>query len=144
MLMNFGPDVVLPIMVFTIPLVAIIGGITAGITRMLGQQRLIELAQRERLAAIERGLDPSKLPPLPNLATLGEPFMSPDDASRKRSQDLLLGGVITLAVGIGVGVFLKLIVSPTEGNGNVWAVGLVPGSAGIAMLICSALIKPKD
>ena len=143
-LLNFGPDVVLPIMIFTIPIIAIIGGITAGIARMLGQQRLIELAQRERLAAIERGIDPSKLPPLPNTSGLGDPFLSPDEQVHKRSQMLLIGGVITLAIGIGVGAFLKLVSSPSAANGNVWAVGLVPSMAGLAMILCSFLVRPKN
>ena len=32
----------------------IVGGIITGIVRLLGQQRLAELQQRERIAAIER------------------------------------------------------------------------------------------
>jgi len=143
-LLWFGPDVILPLTVLLIPLVAVIGGIAAGIARMLGQQRLIELAQRERLAAIERGLDPSKLPPLPNLSSLGDPFLSADDAARRRSQALLIGGVITTAVGVALGVFLKLVVSGNDANGHAWAVGLIPTSAGLAMLLCSVLIKPKS
>lgn len=49
---------------FAIPIIAIIGGITLAIIRTTGQQRLAELERRERIAAIERGVDPSKLPPM--------------------------------------------------------------------------------
>ena len=62
---DIGAEFFVPFLVFAIPIIAIVGGITAGIVRTLGRQRLIELAQRERIAAIERGVDPSKLPPLP-------------------------------------------------------------------------------
>jgi len=85
-----------------IPIVAIVGGITAGIIRTLGRQRLIELAQRERIAAIERGVDPAKLAPLPVAALDDEPetwHMSPYDRDRKLAQGLMIGGIVTMAVG---------------------------------------------
>jgi len=47
-----------------IPIVAIVGGISMGIVRLLTAARLEELARKERIAAIERGVDPSKLPPV--------------------------------------------------------------------------------
>ena len=52
----------IPFVLFAIPIITIIGGIAIGIIRAIGEQRLLELAQRERIAAIERGLDPTKLP----------------------------------------------------------------------------------
>ena len=65
---------IIAVLVFAIPVVAVIGGITAGIMKTRGQQRLIELAQRERIAAIEKGIDPAKLPLLPVIGS--------DDAAR--------------------------------------------------------------
>src|SRR5207245_3354338 len=39
-------DAIVPLVVFCIPIVAIVGGITAGIVRTISRHRLIELAQR--------------------------------------------------------------------------------------------------
>ena len=131
-----------PIIALAIPIVAIVGGITAGIVRTLGRQRLIELAQRERIAAIERGVDPSKLAPLPVSALDDEPDawnMSQYDRDRRRAQGLMIGGIVTLAVGVGLMAFLNII----ERNENVWAVGIIPATIGIALLLSSWLVRPK-
>ncbi len=138
---NIGEFV--PIMIFAIPIVAIVGGITAGIVRTLGQQRLIELAQRERIAAIEKGIDPSKLPPLPVAMGGGDDlaamYMSPHQAALRRAQGLMVGGLVTLAAGIGVGIMLYYI-----GDGedkNIWAVGSIPTLVGIALLVSSYIVR---
>jgi hypothetical protein len=137
-----GGDFV-PIMIFAIPIVAIVGGITAGIVKTLGQQRLIELAQRERILALEKGIDPSKLPPLPvpsgddDLSTM---YLSPRQAALRRAQGLLIGGIITLAVGIGVGIFLYVL-TDGEDQKRVWAVGLIPALVGLALLLSSFIVR---
>ena len=104
------PAISFPLMIFALPIIAVVGGITAGIVKTIGQQRLLEMAQRERLAAIERGVDPSKLPPMPAAALDNDPssiYLTPYEHARRRSQGLLIGGIITLAVGIAVGVFAE-------------------------------------
>jgi len=143
--MRFDSDIFVPFLVFAIPIVAIVGGITAGIIRTLGQQRLIEMAQRERIAAIERGIDPAKLPPMPMSPSghdhdLASMYLSPYEFARRRSQNLMTGGVITLFVGIGVGVFLWIV----DRGDNSWGVGIVPLAVGIGLLLSSWLVKPKD
>jgi len=132
-------EVVAPIVVFAIPIVAIVGGITAGIVRTISRHRLIELAQRERIAMIERGLDPSKLPPLPISADFGSP-LAPGESARRRSQGLYIGGFVTLAVGISLGVFLYFVANEQ----GVWAVGLMPAAVGLALIISGFLIRPKN
>jgi len=130
-----------PIIALAIPIVAIVGGITAGIVRTLGRQRLIELAQRERIAAIERGVDPSKLAPLPVTALDDEPetwTMSQYDRDRRRAQGLMIGGIVTFAAGIGIMAFLNFIAD----HDNVWAVGIIPSTVGIALLLSSWLVRP--
>lgn len=132
----------IPIVALSIPIVAIIGGITAGIIRTLGRQRLIELAQRERIAAIERGVDPSKLAPLPVAALDDEPetwSMSQFDRDKRRAQGIMIGGIVTLAVGIGLMAFLSVV----EEHGNAWSVGIIPATIGIALLLSSFLVRPK-
>jgi len=131
-----------PIIALSIPIVAIIGGITAGIIRTLGRQRLVELAQRERIAAIERGVDPSKLAPLPVTALDDEPetwTMSQYERDRRRHQGLLIGGIVVLASGAGIMLFLSIM----DDHGNAWAVGIIPATVGVALLLSAFLVRPK-
>jgi hypothetical protein len=147
-MLSFDGGDFVPIMIFAIPIVAIAGGITAGIVRTLGQQRLLELAQRERIAAIERGVDPSKLPPMP-IATsdhdhdLASMYMSFHDYSKRRSQNLMIGGLITLFVGIALAVFLSQVADGQDEKA-VWLVGMIPASVGLALLIGSQIVKPRN
>jgi hypothetical protein len=108
----------------------------------MGRQRLIELAQRERIAAIERGIDPSKLQALPAAALDDEDanwHLPPQERDRRRAQGLLVGGVVTLAVGIGLIGFFRFIHTGEEG---VWAIGIIPAMVGVALLISSWLVRP--
>ncbi len=137
---GFGPDTLVPLMALSIPIVAIIGGITAGIVRTLGQQRLIELAQRERIVALEKGIDPSKLPPLPvpgGFDDIASSYMTPRQAALRRAQGLLVGGLVTLAVGIGLGIMLFYL----GDENNVWSVGLIPALVGVALLVSSMIVR---
>jgi len=136
----FDPDFVVPILIFAIPIVAIVGGITAGIVRQLGRQRLVELAQQERIAAIQRGIDPSQLPPLPIDASTETVGMSPERADRQRAQGFLVGGIVTLFTGLGLGLMLLFLADRED---HVWAVGLIPGCVGIALLISAAIVWPR-
>ena len=139
---SWGVGEFVPIVALAIPIVAIVGGITAGIVRTLGRQRLIELAQRERIAAIERGLDPAKLAPLPVTALDDEPetmYMSPFDRDRRRAQGLMIGGIVTMAVGVSLMAFLNFM----DDHGNAWAVGIIPATVGAALLLSSFLVRPR-
>lgn len=138
---DFGIEVIAPILVFAIPIIAIVGGITAGIVRTLGRQRLIEMAQRERITAIERGVDPSKLPPLPFVDDDHGMFGSREESDRRRAQGLMIGGIVTTAVGLGMMIFLYFI--DGGGNDNVWAVGIIPLFIGVALLLSSWLVRPR-
>ncbi len=134
-------DVWVPILVLLIPIVAIIGGISIAALRMMSQHRLLELAQRERIAMIERGADPAKLPPPPDLAAMGwgggeilRPF---PEYSRRRAQNLTIGGIILLFVGVATGVFLYYV---TDRNGGVSLLGLIPAALGLALLISARIV----
>jgi hypothetical protein len=133
---DFG--VVIAVVAMAIPIIAIVGGITAGIVRTLGQQRLAELAHKERIAALEHGVDPSKLPPSPVIDYqngLGTGSYNP----MRRAHGLLIGGLVTLMGGISFSLFLYFM-RPEK---NVWAVGLVPVGIGVALLLSSWLVRPK-
>lgn len=143
MIASFDPaDVLVPVFALLIPIVAIIGGITAGIVKTVSRHRIVELAQRERIAMIERGLDPSKLPPLPvaDVADEATPLLAPADAARRRAQGLMVGGLVTLAVGISLGLMLYYVADEP----GVWTVGAIPGAIGIALLLSSFLIRPRN
>ena len=139
---HIEPDTFMPFLVFSIPIIAIVGGITVAVVKSLGRQRLVELAQQERIAAIQRGLDISKLPPLPSLAddedmgALGLPAVERD---RRRAQGILIGGLITLFTGVGLMAFLLIV----DRSDRAWAVGLIPGMVGAALLISAWIVHPR-
>ena len=142
---GFDSDAIIGIMVFSIPIVAIVGGIIAGIVKTLGRQRLAELAQQERIAAIQRGVDISKLPPIGVVLEDEESTLlnaTPEERDRRRAQGLLISGIVTLAAGIGVGTFLSFIADNT-GDRNIWAVGIIPAAVGVALLLSSWLVRPR-
>ena len=138
---DFDSGVLVPIFSMAIPIVAIVGGITAGVVRMVLKARMVELAQRERIAAIERGVDISQLQPLPSGGIDNDDtpiFGTPRQVTLNRSRGLLVGGIVTLAVGIGLGAMLALL---NDGSERVWAVGLIPGMVGIGLLLSSVVIR---
>jgi hypothetical protein len=144
---QFDGDILLPLVAFAIPIVAITGGIVLGVVRALGRQRALEMAQRERIAAIERGIDPAKLPPI----DLGQhqdsvfDFVDRQNSPMRRAQGLLIGGLVTLFAGVGISVFLGLMLHSHEGDDhNAWAVGLIPSFVGVALLLSAWLVWPKE
>lgn len=144
-MLRFDESVIMPIMIFSIPIVAIVGGVISGIVKTLGRQRLVELAARERIAAIERGIDLSKLPAMPEMPLDDDEAAAANiprpGAARRRAQGLLIGGIVTLFTGSGVAIFLKVL-SPS-GEDPVWAAGLVPAFVGAGLLVSAWLVWPK-
>jgi hypothetical protein len=88
------------------------------------QQRV--MVHRERLVALEKGVEPPPWPEAPR-ASLGIPGL------------LLLSGLVWLAVGIGGMVAAYVIVPqlaiPDGPPHSVWIVGLVPALVGVAHLV---------
>jgi hypothetical protein len=129
-----------PLMAMSIPIVAIVGGIAAGIVRMMQRQRAFEMIQRERIAAIERGLDPDKIASLrrPVFVDDDNVYVDPHVATERRRQGLLIGGLVTLFVGVAIAIFLRGVTDEHD----VWTVGLIPMAVGVALLVSSAIIRP--
>ena len=141
----FDARELLPFMIFSVPIVAIVGGITAGIVKTLTDAKMMENAQRERMLAIQRGVDLDKLPPLPLPGQGSGDLLAgfdPVAAQKHRAQGLLIGGVITLFAGIGIATFLYFVVESADTD-RVWAVGIIPVLIGIALLLSSWIVWPR-
>jgi len=134
---DIHPDEFISVFAMAIPIVAIVGGITVAVVRTIGQQRIAELAHRERIAALERGVDPSKLPPAP-VIDYGPAYGTYNPM--RRYHGLLIGGIVCVMAGIGIAVFLGMIATEK----NAWAIGLIPVAVGIALLLSATVIKPRN
>lgn len=147
MVLDIGSDLfplLIPVVAMTIPVVAIVGGVIVGVVKSVGRQRMLELAQRERIAAIERGVDLSKLPPLDLRAHEAAgwlDFQERPSSPIRRAQGLIIGGIVTLFSGFAIAVFL-LMVDP-EHDKPVWAVGLIPMFVGVALLLSAWIVWPR-
>ena len=130
--------VLLGVLPIVIPVVAIIGGITLAIIRTMGQQRLAELERRERIAAIERGVDPAKLPPPASPYAYENGHGYAHGSRMRRAHGLFIGGLIVVAVGLSLMLGLA-VAEPHEGH---WVIGTMPLLVGIALLIAAKVIWP--
>jgi hypothetical protein len=106
-----------------IPIIAIFMSllipIVYAITDYRRRRDIVEAHHKERMAAIDRGME---IPPLP------EEFFKPLEKNNRPRH--LLTGMIWLFVGIGVGLFLYAVAGH-----DVAAIGLIPGGVGLAFLI---------
>jgi hypothetical protein len=114
------------VLVFFVPITAIVMGVGIG---MLGlwldyrkKREIFELHHKERMAAIEKGME---VPPLP-----AELFR--DYRRRRTPADYLRRGLIWLLIGIAI--VIALLATPDAGpKAAYW--GLVPAAFGLAQLI---------
>ena len=137
-----GEDIGLAVVMGGITLggTAILGGIVSGIVRGQQRQRMVELVQRERIAMIERGADPEKLPPLTEsalVAAFGTGVADERILAGRRRESLVVGGLVLTFLGLGLGILLYQV----AGNDHVWAVGCIPASIGLALLLGSRVVK---
>lgn len=111
--------------VFIIPIIAIIMSlaipIVAVITDFAKRRKIYELHHKERLAAIDKGVE---LPPLP-VELVG--------AYPKGRPRYLLRGLIWLFVGLGTLAALSGVTRP--GAERSWLLGFIPTGVGLAYLI---------
>jgi hypothetical protein len=117
-----------------IPIVAIVMGIgvaiTAIVTEYLKRKAIYELHHKERLAAIEKGVE---IPPLP-------PELFTKDAKDMRKPRYLLGGLVWLLVGIG-----GLVALYFDARQREWALyALIPIGVGVAYLLYYAVEGRKE
>jgi hypothetical protein len=118
-----------------IPIVAIIFGVGAGIVAIWSEHKrkaqLLEQNHRERMQAIEKGIE---LPPLPaNLVSGGN---GPATASAAKS---LRSGIML----VGVGVILCVALNESGGR-EAALFGLIPAAVGFANLVYAAIQWKKE
>ena len=139
--MNSFFEMVPLLFIMVLPIVAVVGGITAGIVKSHHRAKMIELAQRERIVAIERGLDISKLPPLmPMPGLLGEdPGLHQERRQARRAARTAVWGVLVASVGLSL-TFILLLTVPLDTG--AWGSGLFFLMLGAALLISSRIMRP--
>lgn len=120
------------ILPFMIPIIAIIMGIGVAMlaiwTDYNRKREMFELHHKERLLAIERGMEVPQLPP--------ELFQ--EDGKATAPSDLLRRGLIWMLVGIALMVAIALNRSLAAA---AW--GLIPAAVGLAYLISYRFAGPK-
>lgn len=137
----FDNDLFKMAFIFALPIIAVTGGIIMGIIRTLGEQRLAELSRRERIAAIERGIDPDKLPQMPvpdgynSYSSYGA-----GNGRLRRAHGLMIAGSICIAVGIALFALLAAV----EPDKSHKLVGLLPLLTGCALIVSSFVIWPRN
>ena len=106
-----------------IPIVAIVMSLLIPIIYQITDYRrrrnILEALHKERMASIERGIEPKPLP---------EELLNP--YRRNRHPRYLLTGMIWTFIGIGIFVFLGAV----AGDDVRW-IGLIPGGVGLAYLL---------
>jgi len=122
------------IMPFMIPIIAIIMGVGIGMLALwLDHQkktRIFELHHKERLLAIERGME---VPPLP--AELFQNARKPESSPESNLQS----GLIMLLLGLAIGTAMALNFDLATA---AWA--LIPLSIGVAKLAFYAIARKKQ
>lgn len=111
----------------SIGLISVILGIGLGAFGIWADYRkrheLIQSIHRERMAALDKGLEPSPLP----VELLSGQVSKPHSPG-----DYLKPGIIWLMVGLGLGIFLYL----QKPAGTKFAVGVIPTFVGLGYLLC--------
>lgn len=71
---------------------------------------------------------------------------SDHNAARQRREGQRVAGLVTFAVGVGVMIFLRRVpISPDSGSdSSAYLVGVIPVLVGMALLIYSYVLAPKD
>lgn len=107
-----------------IPLAGIAWFIINGLAEEKTARLNRELLHRERLAAMEKGMT----------EMLDRSIAAEPQASRRDPNGLLVGGIITLGVGIGLSLFLRIVMDGNDARKAV-AVGLIPIFVGLSLIV---------
>jgi len=123
---------------FLIPIVAIVGGVTAGIVATISKGRVRELEIRERIAMIERGLMP---PPEQDPAGFERRMEAMDRMhTRSAAPRFRTAGIIIMSIGFGLMTLISFAGAVQEGIG----VGGFLVILGLGFLVNSLFSSPSD
>lgn len=111
------------IFAMTIPLLSIFGGVAIAIVAIIMAGRKKELAHKERLVAMEKGME------IP---------VEPQDEKRPAYLSNRSGGLVMTLMGIALTIALFAVAGK---EGGVW--GLLPLAIGIGLLISSSMEKKE-
>ena len=131
-----------PLFALAIPIIAVTGGLTVAVVRTLAQQRVAELGMRERIAAIEKGLDPATLPPLPAVGDPGElraDAATPRQRALRTAQGLAIAAVITFTAGVGLAIMFFVL--PETRDRSLWVIGVVPVFVSLGLGAAGAIVR---
>lgn len=125
--------------VFTLPMALFLAVAASGMWAFVAVVSWADIRRREREAYYrhETMKKISEMPGESGLALLRE---DERNTTRRRQENIKLGGLITSAVGVGLIVFLRAI----ETREPAYLVGLIPFLVGFALLIYSYVLAPKD
>lgn len=125
--------------VFTLPMALFLAVAASGLWAFVAVVTWADIRRREREAYYrhETMKKISEMPGESGLALLRE---DERNTTRRRQENIKLGGLITSAVGVGLIVFLRAI----ETREPAYLVGLIPFLVGFALLIYSYVLAPKD
>ncbi len=118
------------IMWVLIPLAGIAWLLLVGLSEEKTKRQRQELLHRERMAALEKGMTEAL-----------EHAIEADAPPRPRNpHGLLVGGIITLGVGLGMVLFMGFALSGSNRNQGI-AVGLIPLCVGIALIVAWVVVR---
>ena len=124
---------------FTLPLALFLAVAVSGMWAFVAVVSWADIRRKEREAYYrhETMKKVAEMPAEGGMALLRE---QERNNVRRRRENIRLGGLITLGVGIGLMIFLRAI----DSGQPVHLVGLIPLFVGIALLMHCYVLAPKD
>ena len=125
--------------VFTLPMALFLAVAASGMWAFIAVVSWADIRRKEREAYYrqETMKKISEMPSESGLALLRE---DERNTARRRRENIKLGGLTTSAVGVGLIIFLRAIATREP----AYLVGLIPLLVGLALLIYSYVLAPKD
>ena len=124
---------------FTLPMALFLAVVVSGMWAFVAVVSWADIRRKEREAYYrhETMKKVAEMPAEGGLALLRE---QERNNVRHRRENIKLGGLITLGVGIGLVIFLRAM----DGGQPVHFVGLIPLFVGVALLMHCYVLAPKD
>ena len=108
----------------TIPLLSIMGGVLIAITAIIMSGRKKELKHKERITAMEKGIE--------------LPSESPKPVPKPKFQGTRRGGLVMTLIGLSLTIAIWTVAGA---DGGVW--GLIPLAIGVGLLIAGNLERKE-